>query len=202
MNIIKLCLIIPIIIINITISYAHPWRTASDWCHYCRTNCDSRWVGRNVRHCHGWSSNSSNSYSSYTNNCPTNSQYSILEKWCICNIWYAPSLNYNHCIKIPENAHIATNSNTDVWLCNQWYEEIWNSCHKIINNEEEQQLPVFEVQELDFNNNTQTPKNESITNNNFQNTNSNNNWDNDDWLLYILIAWGWYYFYKKRKKEG
>jgi len=31
---------------------AHPGRTASDGCHYCRTNCD-RWdVGWNVRYCH------------------------------------------------------------------------------------------------------------------------------------------------------
>lgn len=32
---------------------AHPGRTASDGCHYCRTNCDSWGVGWDVRHCHG-----------------------------------------------------------------------------------------------------------------------------------------------------
>ena len=43
--------------------YAHPGRTASDGCHYCRTNC-SRWgVPSSQRHCHGGggSSNRNNS---------------------------------------------------------------------------------------------------------------------------------------------
>lgn len=34
-------------------AYAHPGRTASDGCHYCRTNCDSWGVPYNERHCHG-----------------------------------------------------------------------------------------------------------------------------------------------------
>lgn len=34
-------------------SFAHPGRTASDGCHYCRTNCDSWGVPWNERHCHG-----------------------------------------------------------------------------------------------------------------------------------------------------
>jgi hypothetical protein len=33
--------------------FAHPGRTASDGCHYCRTNCDSWGVSWNQRHCHG-----------------------------------------------------------------------------------------------------------------------------------------------------
>ena len=33
-------------------SFAHPGRTASDGCHYCRTNCDSWGVPWNERHCH------------------------------------------------------------------------------------------------------------------------------------------------------
>jgi hypothetical protein len=33
--------------------FAHPGRTASDGCHYCRTNCDSWGVPWNTRHCHG-----------------------------------------------------------------------------------------------------------------------------------------------------
>ncbi len=37
---------------------AHPWRTAADWCHYCRTNCDSWGEAWNQRHCHNWSSSS------------------------------------------------------------------------------------------------------------------------------------------------
>ena len=32
--------------------YAHPGRTASDGCHYCRTNCDKWGVPWNERHCH------------------------------------------------------------------------------------------------------------------------------------------------------
>ena len=31
---------------------AHPGRTASDGCHYCRTNCDKWGVPWNARHCH------------------------------------------------------------------------------------------------------------------------------------------------------
>lgn len=32
---------------------AHPGRTASDGCHYCRTNCAKWGVEHGVRHCHG-----------------------------------------------------------------------------------------------------------------------------------------------------
>jgi len=32
---------------------AHPENTASDGCHYCRTNCDKWGVAWNERHCHG-----------------------------------------------------------------------------------------------------------------------------------------------------
>ncbi len=32
---------------------AHPGRTDSNGCHYCRTNCDSWGVAWNVKHCHG-----------------------------------------------------------------------------------------------------------------------------------------------------
>lgn len=31
---------------------AHPGRTASDGCHYCRTNCDKWGIPWNARHCH------------------------------------------------------------------------------------------------------------------------------------------------------
>ena len=34
-------------------TFAHPGRTASDGCHYCRTNCGSWGVPWNERHCHG-----------------------------------------------------------------------------------------------------------------------------------------------------
>ncbi len=34
-------------------AYAHPGRTASDGCHYCRTNCDKWGYTYGTRHCHG-----------------------------------------------------------------------------------------------------------------------------------------------------
>lgn len=46
-------LILIIFIFSPGISYAHPGRTASDGCHYCRTNCDKWGVPWNERHCHG-----------------------------------------------------------------------------------------------------------------------------------------------------
>lgn len=45
--------VILLILMSPTLAYAHPGRTASDGCHYCRTNCDRWGVGWNVRHCHG-----------------------------------------------------------------------------------------------------------------------------------------------------
>lgn len=44
------------------ISYAHPGRTASDGCHYCRTNCDKWGEVWNARHCHGGYSPSPTTY--------------------------------------------------------------------------------------------------------------------------------------------
>ena len=35
------------------LAFAHPGRTASDGCHYCRTNCNKYGVPHNERHCHG-----------------------------------------------------------------------------------------------------------------------------------------------------
>lgn len=35
--------------------YAHPGRTASDGCHYCRTNCAKWGEVQGARHCHGGS---------------------------------------------------------------------------------------------------------------------------------------------------
>lgn len=36
-----------------TLASSHPGNTASDGCHYCRTNCSSWGVPSNARHCHG-----------------------------------------------------------------------------------------------------------------------------------------------------
>jgi len=57
----KAALILVIWILLPVMVDAHPGNTASDGCHYCRTNCD-RW-GRawNKRHCHGGGSSSSSS---------------------------------------------------------------------------------------------------------------------------------------------
>jgi len=35
------------------VTQAHPGNTASDGCHYCRTNCDKWGVAWGERHCHG-----------------------------------------------------------------------------------------------------------------------------------------------------
>lgn len=45
-------LILFILLLSSSWVYAHPGRTASDGCHYCRTNCDKWGVPWNVRHCH------------------------------------------------------------------------------------------------------------------------------------------------------
>lgn len=36
-----------------SVTFAHPGNTAADGCHYCRTNCDKWGVTWNERHCHG-----------------------------------------------------------------------------------------------------------------------------------------------------
>jgi hypothetical protein len=53
-------------------------------------------------------------------------QYKKLE----CKENEALSLNKKYCIKIPQNAHVVQ-SLTDVWMCDDKYEEIDNSCKKI-----------------------------------------------------------------------
>lgn len=42
-----------ILFLSSTGVYAHPGRTASDGCHYCRTNCDKWGEAWDQRHCHG-----------------------------------------------------------------------------------------------------------------------------------------------------
>tara|TARA_B100001287_G_scaffold222096_1_gene191268 strand:+ start:95 stop:313 length:219 start_codon:yes stop_codon:yes gene_type:complete len=58
MKIISLALILNVLIFfSLSLSvFAHPGNTASDGCHYCRTNCDKWGVAWNTRHCHGRSS--------------------------------------------------------------------------------------------------------------------------------------------------
>ena len=45
-------IILVLLLFPITVS-AHPGNTASDGCHYCRTNCDKWGEVWNARHCHG-----------------------------------------------------------------------------------------------------------------------------------------------------
>lgn len=49
-----IALLITLLFLNTTPSIvsAHPGNTASDGCHYCRTNCDKWGVEWNARHCH------------------------------------------------------------------------------------------------------------------------------------------------------
>ena len=42
-----------LLLIEPDVVLAHPGRTASDGCHFCRTNCDGWGVAWNARHCHG-----------------------------------------------------------------------------------------------------------------------------------------------------
>lgn len=51
-NLLFLLLLAVSMLFTTTPIYAHPGRTASDGCHYCRTNCDSWGVPWNERHCH------------------------------------------------------------------------------------------------------------------------------------------------------
>lgn len=41
-------------ILFINISLAHPWRTDSNWCHTCRTNCSDWGLYNWEYHCHWW----------------------------------------------------------------------------------------------------------------------------------------------------
>ncbi len=101
---IKKILIFIVIIIGFFVVYnyslAHPGNTASDGCHYCRTNCTSWGVAWNQRHCHGGGSYSPNydfpsyDYPSYTPSipdCPFNSYYDSISGSCKCYSGYVVS---------------------------------------------------------------------------------------------------------------
>lgn len=62
-------LLVILFLFSTTSVYAHPGNTASDGCHYCRTNCDKWGVAWNERHCHGGrAANSSNEKINTTTN--------------------------------------------------------------------------------------------------------------------------------------
>ncbi|MFC1727621.1 hypothetical protein ACFL0Y_03810 [Patescibacteria group bacterium] len=44
---------ISVAFLMVTPAFAHPGRTASDDCHYCKTNCSKWGVPWDTRHCHG-----------------------------------------------------------------------------------------------------------------------------------------------------
>jgi len=48
----KILMVFIIVLIFPVLAFSHPGRTASDGCHYCRTNCGYWGVGWYVRHCH------------------------------------------------------------------------------------------------------------------------------------------------------
>lgn len=91
---------ISIIIIPMFV-FAHPGRTASDGCHYCRTNCSSWGVAWNQRHCHGGSTYTPEPYSPPSYNppsyvpsipdCPLNSYYDSVSSSCKCYSGYVVS---------------------------------------------------------------------------------------------------------------
>ena len=65
------------------LALAHPGNTASDGCHYCRTNCDSWGVTWNQRHCHNGGSSYSDGGSSYRGGSSSNSDGGSIWWWII-----------------------------------------------------------------------------------------------------------------------
>lgn len=104
------CILLFLLIIPPT-SLAHPGNTASDGCHYCRTNCTSWGEVWNARHCHGGGSSYYNNYDynfdSYdydfdydyniydtTPTCPSMSYYDSISGNCKCYSGYVVDTNY------------------------------------------------------------------------------------------------------------
>ena len=52
----RIALLALVIVLTASSTFAHPGRTASDGCHYCRTNCAQWGVATGARHCHGGTS--------------------------------------------------------------------------------------------------------------------------------------------------
>lgn len=112
------------LVVPLTVA-AHPGRTASDGCHYCRTRCDYWGQAWNARHCHGGYTAPTPSYSPPKPSCPANAYKSGSS--CVCKSGYATSLDKSRCIKIPANAHKSYGA-TDVWECDSGYVESGNRC--------------------------------------------------------------------------
>lgn len=56
-------------------AHAHPGRTDSNGCHYCRTNCAKRGLSNGEYHCHGGGGTSSGSSNSSSSNIHIIHQY-------------------------------------------------------------------------------------------------------------------------------
>lgn len=102
---------------------AHPGNTASDGCHYCRTNCDKWGEAWDERHCHGGYEAPATIYTPPKPRCPSNS--TLVGDTCFCQTGY--SAFKTSCIKIPANAHAITSA-TDAWECDYGYIEKGNGC--------------------------------------------------------------------------
>lgn len=103
---------------------AHPGNTASDGCHYCRTNCDKWGEAWGERHCHGGYAAPARTYTPPQKpRCPSNSD--LIGSSCVCRNGHAPF--GTSCVKIPANAHAVT-STTDAWECDYGYIEKGNGC--------------------------------------------------------------------------
>jgi hypothetical protein len=113
--------------------FAHPGNTASDGCHYCRTNCDKWWEVWNARHCHWWSTYTAPTYTAPTYVEPTktpteecqssygtNATYDYDASSCACKVWYQLSSTWKSCVKEKK------------LTCKSWYElsSTWKSCVK------------------------------------------------------------------------
>ncbi len=81
--------------------HAHPGRTASDGCHYCRTNCSSWGEVAGARHCH-------NGYSSYSQSFYYYSQSSYYSQ----PLYYTQSSYYTQAQYYAQSSYITDNVNT------------------------------------------------------------------------------------------
>ena len=81
------------------VTLAHPGRTASDGCHYCRTNCSSWGVAWDTRHCHGGGYSQSSYYNQTAyysqSNYYTQSQYYTQSKYYSQTSYYSQNAYYS-----------------------------------------------------------------------------------------------------------
>lgn len=164
---------------------AHPWRTASDGCHYCRTNCDSWWVPRNQRHCHWWSSTSSVKTTNYQTVQP---KAAVLT----CSAWTCKF--QNQCRKLPDNAHCAIISSTEARECDAWYIESNGKCA------EKEAKSTVAAKEIPATTWTATTKSSAASSTNIPNSNSTSSSTESDYSFLWVIGIGAiaYYFFKNK----